>query len=145
MRHRPDEKYVSAYVAVPIRAPATASRLDHMHKRSPEPALSSASWTEPPDDVMRLYLVERRLPAITERGLMMIQSALTEAIARFEARGERVRYLWSTFLPGQERLLSMFAAVSLDLVRAVNEASLVPIGGIESAFLVRDLRAPSAV
>lgn len=91
-------------------------------------------------DATHLFVVERRLPGITERGLAMVQAALAESSARFTARGEHITYLRSTFLPEQDRLLSVFSAMNLEAVRAANEASLVPFTSIQRAV---NLPAPS--
>ena len=80
-----------------------------------------------------LFVVERRLPKINDHQLTVLQAALTSAASRFSARGDGVRLVGSIFLARQERLLSLFMAESLQAVRAVNEASLVPFASIEPA------------
>lgn len=114
--------------------------MDLKSPRGTPRARSLASNPSLDADATEMFVVERRLPGITERGLAMFQVALVESSARFIARGEHVSYLRSIFLPGQDRLLSVFLAANLELVRAVNEASLVPLVSIHRAINLPDPR-----
>jgi len=84
--------------------------------------------------VPRLFLVEQRLPRATHAELALLQATLTEACLRLTARGEAVRYLGSTYLPGPQRLLSLFEAATAEPVRTVSESSQVPATSLEAAI-----------
>ena len=82
----------------------------------------------------RLFLVEQRLPGTTDAELALLQATLTEACQRLTVRGEAVRYLGSTYLPGPQRLLSLFEAATAEAVRTVSESSQVPATSLEAAI-----------
>lgn len=80
-----------------------------------------------------IFLVEQRLPRITDPELTLMQAALIDASLRLTARGELVRHLGSTYLPGPERLLSRFEATNAEVVRIVSESSQAPLTSLEVA------------
>ena len=81
---------------------------------------------------LTLFLVEQRL-RITDSELTLLQAALVDASLRLTARGELVRYLGSTYLPGQGRLLSRFEAANAEVVRIVCENSQAPLRSLDAA------------
>jgi len=81
---------------------------------------------------LTLFLVEQRL-RITDSELTLLQAALMDASLRLTARGELVRYLGSTYLPGPGRLLSRFEALNAEGVRIVCESSQAPLTSLEAA------------
>ena len=83
---------------------------------------------------MALYLVEHRLPRITEAELGLFQAALSSACVRLTARGALVSYRGSTFLPASQRLLSLFEAATADAVRSASNSSQAPLAGLEIAI-----------
>lgn len=82
----------------------------------------------------RLFLVEQKLPKITESDLSLLQAALADACVRLTARGQPVSYIRSTFLPRSERLLSLFRAADAEAVRSVSQSSQAPLDHLEVAI-----------
>ena len=81
-----------------------------------------------------LFLAEHRLPRMSENELNLLQAALHSACLRLTARGERVTYLGSTFLPASQRLLSLFEATGPNTVRRVTDSAQAPLARIEPAI-----------
>ena len=86
--------------------------------------------------IPRLFYVEHRLPEITEAELVLLQATLNDACLRLTARGEVVGYLGSTYLPGRERLLSLFEAATADAVRTVCQSAQAPASYLEAAIVL---------
>ena len=79
------------------------------------------------------FLVERRMPNVSTADLALLHEALEFACDRLTARGEPVRCLGSTFLPGPARLLTLFQAEGAEAVRRVNENVHAPFLRLEAA------------
>lgn len=83
---------------------------------------------------MPVYLVERDLPGATLAQLAAIRDAARVACDRVTTEGTLVRYLRSTFVPGESRCLCLFEALDAQRVREVNEAAQVPYSRIVVAL-----------
>lgn len=83
---------------------------------------------------MAVYMVERELAGITTTALAGAQQAAITTSQRFTADGTPVRYIRSTFLPGESRCMCLFDAQSAEDVRKVNEAARLPFTRIVEAL-----------
>ena len=75
---------------------------------------------------MSVYLVDRNLPGITMDQLAAAQKAAIETSQRFTSEGKQVRYIRSTFVPGEAHCICLFEAANPQLVKEVNEAASEP-------------------
>jgi len=83
---------------------------------------------------MALYMVERELPGITNEGLAGAQQAAIASSQKSTTAGNPVRYVRSTFVPGEARCMCLFEASTADAVRDVNEAAGLPFTRIVEAM-----------
>jgi hypothetical protein len=83
---------------------------------------------------MAVYMVERNLAGITMPQLAGAQQAAITTSRRFTADGTPVRYIRSTFVPGEARCMCLFDASSAEDVRKVNEAAEIPFVRIVEAL-----------
>jgi len=72
---------------------------------------------------MPVYMVERNLPGVEMNQLASAQAAAIETSKEFTASGKNVRYIRTTFVPGEAHCMCLFEADNADVVREVNEAA----------------------
>jgi hypothetical protein len=78
-------------------------------------------------------MVDRDLPGITLDQLAAAQRAAIETSKEFTANGKPVRYIRSTFVPGEAHCMCLFEAPSPELVKEVQEAANIPFTRVSEA------------
>ena len=82
---------------------------------------------------MPVFLVDRNLPGMTLDQLAGAQRAAIETSQKFTTQGKPVRYIRSTFVPGEAHCMCLFEAGDAALVAAVNEAAEIPFTRVSEA------------
>ena len=83
---------------------------------------------------MPVYMVERDLPGIKMEQLAAAQKRAIEAGKELTAQGKQVRYIRSTFVPGQNKCMCLFEAPNPENVREANERAQIPFTRIVEAM-----------
>ena len=83
---------------------------------------------------MAVYLVDSVIPGASIDQLTTALQAVIETCQRFTARGEYVRYIRSTYIPGESRCLYLFEAHDAATVEEVNEVAKLPYTRIVEAI-----------
>jgi Protein of unknown function (DUF4242) len=82
---------------------------------------------------MPVFMVERDLPGISMEQLADAQKKAIQAGKELTALGRQVRYIRSTFVPGESKCMCLFEAATPDLVREANERCQIPFTRIVPA------------
>jgi len=83
---------------------------------------------------MPAYMVERDLPGIEMEQLAAAQKAAIKTSDRFTADGKPVRYIRTTFVPGEAHCMCLFEAGNPELVKEVNEKAQIPFTRVVEAL-----------
>ena len=83
---------------------------------------------------MPKYMVERHLPGITADGLSAAATRAKSTTARMTEQGTPVRYLRSTFVPGEEKCYCLFEGPSADAVEQANKQAEIPYERVVEAM-----------
>jgi hypothetical protein len=75
---------------------------------------------------MSVYLVERDLPGVTMEQLAAAQKRAIQVGIELTAQGKEVRYIRSTFVPGEHKCMCLFEAPNSENVREANERAEIP-------------------
>ena len=78
-------------------------------------------------------MVERDLPGIQMEQLAAAQKRAIEVGKEMTSQGKSVRYIRSTFVPGQNKCMCLFEAPNPENVREANERAQIPFTRIVEA------------
>ena len=82
---------------------------------------------------MAVYLVERSMPGVTIDQLAAAQKRAIQVGMDLTAEGRAVRYIRSTFIPGEQKCMCLFEAPNSENVREANERAEIPFTRIVPA------------
>jgi hypothetical protein len=83
---------------------------------------------------MSVYMVERDLPGISMEQPAAAQRAAIETSKDFSSKGKAVRYIRSTFVPGEDHCMCLFEASNEGLVKEVNDTAKIPYKRVVKAL-----------
>lgn len=83
---------------------------------------------------MPVYMVDRDLPGIQMDQLAAAQKAAIETSQKFTAEGKDVRYIRTTFVPGEAHCMCLFEAANADVVKEVNDTAKIPYTRVVEAM-----------
>jgi len=79
-------------------------------------------------------MVERDLPGVTVEDLAAAQKRAIEMGKELTAQGKQVRYIRSTFVPGENKCMCLFEAPNPENVKEANERANIPFTRIVPAM-----------
>ena len=83
---------------------------------------------------MPKYMVERHLPGITGDELAAAAARAKSTTAEMTEQGTPVRYLRSTFVPGEEKCYCLFDGPSAQAVEEANKLADIPYERVSEAL-----------
>jgi hypothetical protein len=86
------------------------------------------------EKTMRIFMVERDLNGITMEALGAAQRAAISKGQQMSEGGTPIRYIRSTFAPGDGRCMCLFEAEQPEDVRRLNEEAGIPYFRVVEAF-----------
>lgn len=83
---------------------------------------------------MAVYMVDRDLPGISLEQLADAQRRAIEWSDRYQSDGRNIRYIRSTFVPGEAHCMCLFEASDADLVSSLNDDAQIPYTRVTEAL-----------
>lgn len=83
---------------------------------------------------MTVFMVDRDLPGITLDALGQAQAKAIETADKYQRNGRDVRYIRSTFVPGESHCMCLFEAPSARDVSDLNDEAQIPYTRVTEAM-----------